>query len=265
MYTVTVRLYSTYDMDLIHLASYQDFSLIKVAKQCLSAYANGEAFRIAHPTGKNTPELINKTSYVYTFTLDLKEDKAAISLLRKIKKRQMNAFIKTLIRGYMAAPFLEAFFTEQSIAREKNEVFIDSIKYDSIIKPLPKNKPAIRQIKMTGTEKKAAIPKAPKKKKTITDTFGDILLTKRAGENDILTDMPLEKNIGTKVSENPASSVIMENEEPKISITAAERTPTYPQPAVSQQIEQFPVKQEASEPAGSVDPFDLLESMVVNY
>ncbi len=138
---ITVRLYRQYDLDLIYMSHYDDFSVAKTAKACLQAYGSGNAFRIAPPVGILSSGSEDKTTYEYHITLDEKKDASAIKLLRSVRERQKNSFIKNLMRGYLAAPFAEAYLKDEKFIERGNEAFLSKQQSDLEVLKSPKKDP----------------------------------------------------------------------------------------------------------------------------
>lgn len=113
--TFYVRIYSRHDHDLmmyyLSLCSCEgtgsrEFS--KVLKTVLRDYARKRKSQI--PIVKTQADLIPKGSLKIRFTLDNKEDADVIKLLRSVYKRQMNSFIKNLLRSRVEESQLESYF-----------------------------------------------------------------------------------------------------------------------------------------------------------
>ena len=64
---IMVRLYRQFDLDLIYLAHYDDFSFVRTAKSCIRAYATQKSFRISLPEGRLASGSNAKTTYEYKF------------------------------------------------------------------------------------------------------------------------------------------------------------------------------------------------------
>lgn len=113
--TFYVRIYSRHDHDLmmyyLSLCSCEgtgsrEFS--KVLKTVLRDYARKRKSQI--PIVKTQADIIPKGSLKIRFTLDNKEDADVIKLLRSVYKRQMNSFIKNLLRSRVEESQLESYF-----------------------------------------------------------------------------------------------------------------------------------------------------------
>lgn len=113
--TFYVRIYSRHDHDLmmyyLSLCSCEgtgsrEFS--KVLKTVLMDYARKRKSQI--PIVKTQADIIPKGSLKIRFTLDNKEDADVIKILRSVYKRQMNSFIKNLLRSRVEESQLESYF-----------------------------------------------------------------------------------------------------------------------------------------------------------
>lgn len=113
--TFYVRIYSRHDHDLmmyyLSLCSCEgtgsrEFS--KVLKTVLRDYARKRKSQI--PIVKTQADIIPKGSLKIRFTLDNKEDVDVIKILRSVYKRQMNSFIKNLLRSRVEESQLESYF-----------------------------------------------------------------------------------------------------------------------------------------------------------
>jgi len=113
--TFYVRIYSRHDHDLmmyyLSLCSCEgtgsrEFS--KVLKTVLRDYARKRKSQI--PIVKTQADIIPKGSLKIRFTLDNKEDADVIKILRSVYKRQMNSFIKNLLRSRVEGSQLESYF-----------------------------------------------------------------------------------------------------------------------------------------------------------
>lgn len=113
--TFYVRIYSRHDHDLmmyyLSLCSCdgtgsREFS--KVLKTVLMDYARKRKSQI--PIVKTQADIIPKGSLKIRFTLDNKEDADVIKILRSVYKRQMNSFIKNLLRSRVEGSQLESYF-----------------------------------------------------------------------------------------------------------------------------------------------------------
>lgn len=113
--TFYVRIYSRHDHDLmmyyLSLCSCEgtgsrEFS--KVIKTVLRDYARKRKSQI--PIVKTQADIIPKGSLKIRFTLDNKEDADVIKILRSVYKRQMNSFIKNLLRSRVEESQLESYF-----------------------------------------------------------------------------------------------------------------------------------------------------------
>ena len=113
--TFYVRIYSRHDHDLmmyyLSLCSGEgtgsrEFS--KVLKTVLRDYARKRKSQI--PIVKTQADIIPKGSLKIRFTLDNKEDADVIKILRSVYKRQMNSFIKNLLRSRVEESQLESYF-----------------------------------------------------------------------------------------------------------------------------------------------------------
>lgn len=113
--TFYVRIYSRHDHDLmmyyLSLCSCEgtgsrEFS--KVLKTVLRDYARKRKSQI--PIVKTQADIIPKGSLKIRFTLDNEEDADVIKLLRSVYKRQMNSFIKNLLRSRIEESQLESYF-----------------------------------------------------------------------------------------------------------------------------------------------------------
>lgn len=113
--TFYVRIYSSHDHDLmmyyLSLCSCEgtgsrEFS--KVLKTVLRDYARKRKSQI--PIVKTQADIIPKGSLKIRFTLDNKEDADVIKILRSVYKRQMNSFIKNLLRSRVEESQLESYF-----------------------------------------------------------------------------------------------------------------------------------------------------------
>lgn len=120
--TFYVRIYSRHDHDLmmyyLSLCSCdgtgsREFS--KVLKTVLRDYARKRKSQI--PIVKTQADIIPKGSLKIRFTLDNKEDADVIKILRSVYKRQMNSFIKNLLRSRVEGSQLESYFrTSEKVA-----------------------------------------------------------------------------------------------------------------------------------------------------
>lgn len=113
--TFYVRIYSRHDHDLmmyyLSLCSCEgtgsrEFS--KVLKTVLMDYARKRKSQI--PIVKTQTDIIPKGSLKIRFTLDNKKDADVIKILRSVYKRQMNSFIKNLLRSRVEESQLESYF-----------------------------------------------------------------------------------------------------------------------------------------------------------
>lgn len=113
--TFYVRIYSRHDHDLMMYylslrscegASSREFS--KVLKTILRDYARKRKSQI--PIVKTQADISPNGSLKIRFTLDNKEDADVIKLLRSVYKRQMNSFIKNLLRSRIEESQLESYF-----------------------------------------------------------------------------------------------------------------------------------------------------------
>lgn len=113
--TFYVRIYSRHDHDLMMYylslrscegAGNREFS--KVIKTVLRDYVRKRKFQI--PIVKTQTDIIPKGSLKIRFTLDNEEDADVIKLLRSVYKRQMNSFIKNLLRSRVEESQLESYF-----------------------------------------------------------------------------------------------------------------------------------------------------------
>lgn len=113
--TFYVRIYSRHDHDLmmyyLSLCSCEgtgsrEFS--KVLKTVLRDYARKRKSQI--PIVKTQADIIPKGSLKIRFALDNKEDADVIKILRSVYKRQMNSFIKNLLRSRVEGSQLESYF-----------------------------------------------------------------------------------------------------------------------------------------------------------
>lgn len=113
--TFYVRIYSRHDHDLmmyyLSLCSCEgtgsrEFS--RVLKTVLRDYARKRKSQI--PIVKTQADIIPKGSLKIRFTLDNKEDVDVIKILRSVYKRQMNSFIKNLLRSRVEESQLESYF-----------------------------------------------------------------------------------------------------------------------------------------------------------
>ncbi len=206
---ITVRLYRRYDMDLIHLSNYDDFSVVKTAKACLVAYAKGEAYKYRRPTGKYTNSF--DSTYRYSITLNEKseDEKKVIDLLSCIKGYHKNAFIKNLIRGYLLFPALEAYIGKPKAEPEEEAKYIkvrdeiipagyrafERITDSSVLASTPhKNKKAVSLSDKTRKQSKDKDPeiaenKPSRKKKTANEAFGNVFLAKKDGDDEFVNQI----------------------------------------------------------------------------
>lgn len=113
--TFYVRIYSRHDHDLMMYylslrscegAGNREFS--KVIKTVLRDYVRKRKSQI--PIVKTQADIIPKGSLKIRFTLDNEEDADVIKLLRSVYKRQMNSFIKNLLRSRIEESQLESYF-----------------------------------------------------------------------------------------------------------------------------------------------------------
>lgn len=113
--TFYVRIYSRHDHDLMMYylsicscegTGSREFS--KVLKTVLRDYARKRKSQI--PIVKTQADIIPKGSLKIRFTLDNKEDADVIKILRSVYKRQMNSFIKNLLRSRVEESQLESYF-----------------------------------------------------------------------------------------------------------------------------------------------------------
>ena len=111
--TFYVRIYSRHDHDLMMYylsicscegTGSREFS--KVLKTVLRDYARKSQI----PIVKTQADIIPKGSLKIRFTLDNKEDADVIKILRSVYKRQMNSFIKNLLRSRVEESQLESYF-----------------------------------------------------------------------------------------------------------------------------------------------------------
>lgn len=113
--TFYVRIYSRHDHDLMMYylslrscegAGSREFS--KVLKTVLRDYARKRKSQI--PIVKTQVDINPNGSLKIRFTLDNKDDADVIKLLRSVYKRQMNSFIKNLLRSRIEESQLESYF-----------------------------------------------------------------------------------------------------------------------------------------------------------
>ena len=192
---VTIRLYRQYDIDLIYLAHYEDFSMVKTAKACIKAFAEHKAFRINFPEGQRSIGSEDKTVYEYKFSFDYEKDPEAIRLLRSVRSRHKNSFIKNLIRGYMVAPFTLAYLDDEKMIEDGTDSFERMVRSSDTVPSFPKKKIAQSSKSNNGDnarkpekEQKADVfeKTARKKKKNAVASLGELLLAPRKDDEDIL-------------------------------------------------------------------------------
>lgn len=113
--TFYVRIYSRHDYDLMMYylslrscegAGNREFS--KITKTVLRDYVSGNKTKI--PIVTTQADIVPKGSIKTRFTLDDEEDKEIIELLHHVYKRQMNSFIKNLLRFRIADNQLNSYF-----------------------------------------------------------------------------------------------------------------------------------------------------------
>lgn len=258
---VTVRLYRQYDIDLIYLAHYEDFSLIRTARECLNAYATGTAYRITMPNGKFTAGAEDKTSYEYDFSLDDEKDQDAIRLLRAVRNHHRNAFIKNLLRGYMIAPCTEAYLNSSDLIESGTGSFERIIRTSDTRAPKAKVKPSKygnlpsqaeageRRTEDKAKTKRAKQPqtvKDSKKKKNAIEALGNIVLKPRETDNFIAPAEPRTSALPPKLSRQS----VMFPDNPSVSEPVPAATPVH-----------APIKENDE----SFDVFDTISNMVNNY
>ena len=184
---LTIRLYKRFDLDLIYLAHYEDFSLCRTIKECVKAYARGEVYKISMPQGRLLSGVESKPTYTYVIHLDETKDSAAVQLMKSVKSLQKNAFLKTLLRSFMIAPCPEAFLTNKALGADSTAAFERLIRVNDTRKPISKPKTEGRQsseeagiseINSKKSDRDTPSAKKPKKKSAI-EAFGNIVLKQR--------------------------------------------------------------------------------------
>ena len=104
------RLYGRHDLELISLMSTREFNITKAVYCSLTAFCNGDIFRIKLP-----PERMNgvkeiRKSYLKILILDEVKDKKAIEMMEKIAKGYRSNFLKNILRLYLCAPVSVDYF-----------------------------------------------------------------------------------------------------------------------------------------------------------
>lgn len=186
---VIIRLYRQYDLDLITLAHYSDFSFPRIAKSCVRSCAAGKAYRVDLPEGRFTPINSMKTMYMYNFILNenVDVDANAIKMLRKVRDRHRNSFVKNLVRGYLKAPALRAYFSDPAYIA--NEKIFDAYDSETLVKPFEKEKSETSK-DVVRTEAK----RAPKKRKKAVDALNEPLLKTNEEDEEFLDNLTKESH-----------------------------------------------------------------------
>ena len=108
-----IRLYASHDLDLVTFTLTHEFDIRSAMYSALKAFARGEAFIITIPPSvRELPEL--RRVYSKSLSLDTEKDADAISILNKIVPGKRNNFLKNLLRLYLAYPFSECFFEDET-------------------------------------------------------------------------------------------------------------------------------------------------------
>lgn len=123
MKRVPMQIYRRTDYDLLSLALNDSFSFMKLCKEVLVSYANGDIYTIVVPEGlaRNIPDdVLCKKIAIYLYE-DNPRDNAAIHLLDTIKNRKRNDFLKNLLRGYLCGPIVTSYFANDAAIEEAVE------------------------------------------------------------------------------------------------------------------------------------------------
>lgn len=114
---VVIRIYASYDADLAWLCEC-GVSMATFAKNVLTSYTYGTDLHYVMPEIKKHSTENNKTLRT-RFSVN---DKNVIKVLKNIKPRKKNLFIKTLMRNALVRQNMAAFFCSQTEIDKENEI-----------------------------------------------------------------------------------------------------------------------------------------------
>lgn len=122
---VRMVLYKTHDYDLVsYYMSLKDRSLgnarisfYSVVKGLLNQYVNGEPFKA--PKIKRFTEKSLPSKITVRFTLDRENDKEVIKLIENLKERQINSFLKSLVRRNLNTDGLICYLVDKDMLNAK--------------------------------------------------------------------------------------------------------------------------------------------------
>lgn len=181
MGTINVRwtLYRVHDMDLITLEACYRVNLNKILKECLRAFARGEVFVYELPYYENINNQAlaksreYKKEYQKTLTLDEEKDQAVLDIVKRIKEKGRNAFLKMLLRLYLCNPITSYYVEEENLLYLKDKLTI--FKTDRTILNTDTNK---RKIQKQSKKKKQEVKTVVAKKKPVTQPIQEVLKQK---------------------------------------------------------------------------------------
>lgn len=104
------RLYGRHDLELISLMSTREFNITKAVYCSLTAFCNGDIFRIKLPPERMNEVKEIRKSYLKILILDEVKDKKAIEMMEKIAKGYRSNFLKNILRLYLCAPVSVDYF-----------------------------------------------------------------------------------------------------------------------------------------------------------
>ena len=144
-----LRFYIRHDYDLIALRV-KGISLKKLGKTALEAYANGKRVHVCIDQFENISDdnVMNflktgerqkplKNQAITTFKCEfITKDPEAIRLLKAIKPKRRNQFIKILIRNTLTEQNLSSFFADKTYVEKENQ-YLSSINKDYIPNLIP--------------------------------------------------------------------------------------------------------------------------------
>ncbi len=174
---VRVAIYKMHDYDLVkYCVSLKDKSLnnpktsiASVIKEALNCYISGVEYsapdisNYSSEDGKSLPSKIN-----VRITLDYDEDAKVIELIENIKERQINSFIKSLLRRSMMTNGLRCYYSKDYIPASELGVKKKSVKEKPIEEKVRKK---IDKITEKAAVQKETIVESKSEEDSLSDGF----------------------------------------------------------------------------------------------
>ena len=185
METVVIRIYASYDADLVWLCEC-GVSMATFAQNALTSYVYDKELQYVMPEVSKKKAEINRT-FRTRFTV---RDEKVIEVLKRIKPRKKNLFIKTLMRNALVRQNMAAFFSGSAEIEKENEKNKELLESGYSALPIGSRKtiackPAVKPVKKVV---KPAVEVVPDYQVTKVDNTDDMIPVFEQTENSIVED-----------------------------------------------------------------------------